>query len=108
MPNIVDFSKFNEIKEKEINPFNWINPLVIEYALLPSVNGMIYAWRVKGTKHTFTIPLKRMNYLSEGDYGKHFIIALENFREDYVSWKDYKEEPEWVKEYKADYKNFIL
>lgn len=108
MPNHYNFSSLSDIKEIRVNPSNWVNPLIVEYAIGNNISGLSYFWRVKGTKHTFTISMQQMNYLSEGNRGQHFAKALESFRDDYISWKEYEEQPEWVREYQDEYKRFIL
>lgn len=106
MPNNVDFSKFATINTIEVNPIGWINPITIEYGI--SDDAMpFYCWRVKGTKHTFIIPVLRMDFLSSGDYKKHFENALEIFREDYISWKEEGFKTDWAKEYRDQYNRFI-
>ena len=108
MPNNYDFSKLREIKELEINPAGWINPLAIEYGTGDQLGPTCF-WRVKGTKHTFVIPVLRLDYISSGDYGKHFTEVLEKFRkEDYASWKRENFSAPWMREYEADYKRFVL
>jgi len=104
MPNKYNFSELNEIKELQVNPINWVNPLIIEY----TIDNNVYYWRVKGTSHTFTIPVKRMNYITSGNYVKHFEEALQNFREDYIEWKNSGFITEWMREYEFEYKRFIL
>lgn len=108
MPNFKDFSDINDIKEIEVSPKGWVNPLFIEYGIDSDIKGVEYFWRVKGTKHTFVIPLRRMNYLSSGDHAKHFTEILEKFKDEYDSWKDYEEIPPWVGEYQNEYRYFIL
>jgi hypothetical protein len=112
MPNNFDFSNVENITEIDIEPQGWINPLTIEYGILTDNNNvnrtLSYCWRIKGTKHTFIIPIIRMDYLSSGDYKKHFEHALENFREDYLSWKENGFNTEWSKEYRDQYSRFIV
>jgi len=108
MPNYYDFSTLNEIKELEIYPHEWINPLIIEYGINLNISGNTYFWRVKGTGHTFSILTQRMNYLSSGDYGQHFIEVLQTFREDYLEWKKQNFECKWMQEYRDEYSRFIL
>ena len=112
MPHNFDFSKIEHIKTVEINPIGWINPLQIEYGVYEDfhVHGGLpsYYWRIKGTNHTFVIPISRLDFISSGDYKKHFEDVLENFREDYISWKEEDFQTEWQKEYKGQFSRFIL
>lgn len=111
MPHNFDFKNLKDIKIIEVNPKGWITPLYVEYAIYEGieVQGMpSYYWRVKGTLHTFVIPVIRMDFLSKGDYKKHFENALEGFREDYISWKDKEFITEWSKQYRDQFRNFII
>jgi hypothetical protein len=108
MPFNYDFSKLSEIKNVEVNPRGWINPLVIQYGIGEG-SGPTYYWRVKGTKHTFVIPVLRLNYLSSGNYVKHFEEILEKFKEnDYDKWRQEEFSAEWMQEYQSEYARFIL
>lgn len=107
MPNYYDFTTLKEIKEIKIKPFGWINPLTIEYAVGRDISGETYFWRVKGTRHTFSILVNRMNYLSSGDYERHFTEVLEKFREDYIDWKKTTIKAGWMQEYINEYNRFI-
>ncbi len=107
MPNNYDFSKLENVQTTKINPFGWINPLTIEYGVDFALSSDYY-WRVKGTEHTFLIPVLRLNYISSGDYQKHFSEVLENFATEYGIWKKNGFNIPWMQEYKEQYKNFIL
>jgi hypothetical protein len=108
MPNFYDFSTLRNIKELEINPLGWINPLTVEYGIGDQL-GPTFFWRVKGTKHTFVIPVLRLDFISSGDYANHFTSVLQNFREkDYTSWKKEGFSTPWMREYEQDYRNYIL
>ena len=107
MPNDYNFSKLENIKTLEINPIGWVNPITIEYGVDYDLYADYY-WRVKGTQHTFVIPVSRMNYISSGDYEKHFQEVLEKFREEYKEWKKGGFEVLWMRDYEAQYRNFIL
>ena len=111
MPNNLDFSNVKEIKEMEVNPENWVNPLYVEYGIseITKYGGVAcYCWRVKGTQHTFVIPIARIDYVSSGDYKKHFENALELFREDYLAWKGEGFIYEWAREYRNQFSKFII
>lgn len=108
MPNNYDFSSLQDIKEIEVSPFGWITPLTIEYGKVDEISGETYCWRVKGTKHTFTILTRRMNYISGGDHERHFTEVLEKFREDYMDWSRGNFGAGWMREYQEDFRNFIL
>jgi len=108
MPNNYDFSTLNDIKTVEINPNGWINPLTIEYGTGEHMISSCF-WRVKGTKHTFEIPISRLDFISSGDYGRHFTEVLESFQEnDYIKWKEGGFVSDWMREYEAEYRRFIL
>jgi hypothetical protein len=112
MPNNYDFSKLENIKTMEIRPQGWVNPLTIEYGVDFALSSD-YFWRVKGTDHTFVIPVSRMDYISSGDYEKHFQEVLEKFAEEYRGWKERGFKIEgfdvpWMREYEDQYRNFIL
>lgn len=112
MPNNFDFSTLKNIKTIEVNANGWVTPLTIEYGIKeesPTFGDLnSYHWRVKGTKHTFVIPVIRMDFLSSGDYKKHFEKSLEVFRDDYMSWKEQNFNIEWMKEYETQFSRFII
>ena len=107
MPNNYDFSKLENIKTIEINPEGWVNPITIEYGVDHSLASDYY-WRVKGTQHTFVIPVLRMNYISSGDYASHFKEILERFAEEYRGWGEEGFYIPWMREYEKQYRNYIL
>jgi hypothetical protein len=111
MPYNFDFTKLKNIKIAKINPIGWFNPLYVEYGICDDaeIRGIpSYCWRVKGTKHTFVISVIRMDFLSSGNYEKHFEQTLENFREDYILWKEDGFITEWSQEYRQQYSDFII
>ena len=108
MPNNYDFSKFEKIKVVTIDDIEgWVTPLLVEYS--SGMHGGIssYFWRIKGTQHTFVIPILRMDFLSKGEYEAHFKEALSGFRDDYKEWSDSGFIHEWMQDYREQYKNFI-
>lgn len=107
MPNNYDFSKLENIKTVKINPSGWNNPIVIEYGV-DFVLSSDYFWRVKGTEHTFVIPVPRMNYINSGDHEKHFQEVLQKFAEEYKEWEGEGFSIPWMREYEKQYRNFIL
>ena len=107
MPNNYEFTKLSNIKTVEVNPDGWVEPLYIEYGEGNMGNTPSYFWRVKGTFHTFVIPIVRMNYLSSGDYVKHFNEVLQEFRQDYIEWSKEGFRIEWMRKYEEQYKSFI-
>lgn len=107
MPYVYDFSKLSTIQQMEVHPEGWVEPLFVEYGMGVHGSTPSYFWRVKGTKHTFVIPVLRMNFLSSGNYEKHFSETLSQFREDYISWAKTGFEVPWMLEYKNDFSKFI-
>lgn len=111
MPHNFDFKQLTNIKTIEVSPSGWISPLYVEYGVGEDdkvFGAFSYYWRVKGTTHTFVIPIARMDFLSGGDYKKHFNYALEGFREDYLAWKEEGFTTEWSREYSNQYSGFIV
>lgn len=107
MPNNYDFKKLDNVKEVKVNPEGWVNPIIVEYGVGYHGELLSYFWRVKGTKHTFVIPVIRIDYLSEGDYEKHFREALEGFREDYKGWASEGWYADWMQQYRSEYSRYI-
>lgn len=107
MPNNYDFSKIKTVQQMEVHPKGWVEPLFVEYGMGMQITTPSYFWRVRGTKHTFVIPVMRMNFLSSGDYEKHFNEALETFREDYIDWSSQGWITEWMQEYRNDFSRYI-
>jgi hypothetical protein len=114
MPNNFDFSKLNNVKTIEVNPQGWVTPLHVEYGTSEDMNDGVYGaipsyyWKVKGTQHTFIIPIIRIDFLSSGNYKKHFEDALETFREDYVNWKTEGFTSEWSRDYQRQFSRLII
>ena len=104
MPYYHNFTNLEHINTKEISPFGWITPIYIEFEIANNT----YYWRVLGTKHTFSIPLARMNYTVAGNYEEHFKMVLENFKDEYLEWKKQGFTTDWMKEYEKEYMLFIL
>jgi len=105
MPNYYNFNELININKVEINPDGWITPIIIEFGI---GDNIMYYWRVAGTKHTFSIPLARMNFVSAGNYDKHFKMVLENFKDEYLEWKKQNFDTKWKREYEYEYRQFIL
>ena len=106
MPNYYDFSKLDNVKETRVIANGWV-PLIVEYGVGYHGELLSYYWRIKGTKHTFVIPIIRMDYLTEGDYNSHFREALESFREDYLGWIEEQFYAPWMCEYRDIYEKYI-
>jgi len=107
MPNYYDFSKLGNVKEQVTNPDGWVNPTIVEYGIGNHRDSLSYFWRVKGTHHTFIIPILRMDYLSEGNYVSHFEEVLKCFREDYKRWANEGWPTEWMCSYRDEFSRFI-
>ena len=107
MPYIYDFSKLSTIQQMEVHPEGWVEPLFVEYGMGIHGSTPSYFWRVKGTKHTFVIPVLRMNFLSSGDYEKHFNEALNTFRMDYIEWAKGGFNAPWAEEYRTEFSKLI-
>ena len=107
MPNNYDFSELKNVKTLEVSSEGWTSPLFVEYG--HGIQGGIpsYFWRIKGTNHTFVIPIIRMDYLSQGDYEKHFKEILSAFREDYIGWSEEKWYADWMQKYRDQFVGFI-
>ena len=111
MPHRVDYNKLENVKTIECHPNGWVTPLYIEYGIHNNVleeNTPMYYWRVKGTEHTFIIPVVRLDFISSGDYAKHFAESLEMFREDYIEWAESNFFTSWMQEYEKEYSKFIV
>lgn len=113
MPHIFDFNNcIGEIKTVDVYPKGWVTPVTIEYGVAQhNVHDPMLSivWRIKGTTHTFSIYERRLNIISHANYKAHFTEALENFRQDYLSWFEQEgwEQTDWVKEYQSQYGDLI-
>lgn len=111
---VFDFDKcISGYKTVEVFPKGWVLPLYVEYGIAQVREydpQMSVVWRVKGSSHTFTIYENRLNIISNGDYKKHFELALTNFAKDYRMWfKDEEYEGvEWKYGYLNDIGRYIL
>ena len=107
MPYNHDFSSIKNIRKAGINPEGWINPIFVEYGIGLHGNMPSYFWRVQGTQHTFVIPVLRMNFLSSGEYEKHFQEVLQKFRDDYIEWSREGWQTGWSREYRNQFSRYI-
>ena len=107
MPFNHDFADIQNIREVELHVEGWVDPIFVEYGLGVHQTTPSYFWRVKGTQHTFVIPILRMNFLSSGDYEKHFKEALSQFRQDFLEWKEGGFASDWAKEYRTQFSRYI-
>ncbi len=107
MPKQYDFSTLNNLQEIYVSPKGWVQPLIVEYGIGNHAEVSSYFWRVKGTKHTFIIPVLRMDYLSQGNYAEHFSYILEEFREDYKEWGSQGFFAGWMQEYRTEFSKYI-
>ena len=114
MPHIYDFKNcIGDVKEITVNPKGWSGPIIIEYGVAqhnPHDPMLSVVWRIKGTGHTFSIYERRLNVMSHSNYEAHFTEALENFREDYLSWfeDDRYRDVTWKYDYQKEYGKYIL
>lgn len=107
MPNKYNFNLLKNTKKMEVSPEGWVYPLFVEYGAEIYSGIPSYFWRVIGTDHVFIIPILRMDFLSKGDYKKHFEDILVEFRNDYIGWAEACWPSDWMKEYKDMYKLYI-
>ena len=114
MPFVYDFSSaISDVYTVDVEPKGWKGKVTVEYVIAQAHKYdtvLSVVWRVKGTTHCFTIGEKHLNLISNGDYKKHFTEALQNFREDYLSWfeDDEYKDAEWREEYRRQYGRFII
>jgi hypothetical protein len=106
MPFHYDFSKLYGHGELKTQPNGWTE-LIIEYGYGRIASQPNFYWRVKGSQHTFRIPLVILNEQSKGKYEEHIRYVLENFRLEYLSWAAQGFPQEWMVEYHREYRNFI-
>jgi hypothetical protein len=106
MPFHKDFGDLWGKNELLVHPKKW-EKLTVEYGYgyVGSLVNMF--WRVKGTKHTFRIPVSDLNNLSKGNYEKHIEEFLELFRDDYLGWIAQGLTEQWMEEYHREYGKFI-
>jgi hypothetical protein len=108
MPNNCDFSNISDVKIIELNSVEgWISPIYVEYGKSFYGGNLSYFWRVKGTKHTFIIPVVRMDFLSQGKYETHFKTVLQNFAQDYLSWSKENFSQDWMQDYRKQFSTYI-
>lgn len=106
MPNFKDFGDLWGKSELSVTPHKW-KPIKIEYGYSYVGTLINMFWRVKGTRHTFRIPVNQLNEHSQGNYEKHIEEFLEIFRNEYLSWVAQGLSEEWMREYHNEYKNCI-
>jgi hypothetical protein len=106
MPFYKDFNELWGRGELKVTPRKW-KPLIIEYGYGYVGTLINMFWRVKGTRHTFRIPVNILNEHSQGNYEKHIEEFLEIFRNEFLEWVASGLTEEWMREYHAEYKNYI-
>lgn len=106
MPFHQDFTELYSHNELDVHPVGWTK-MVIEYGYGYIASQQNFYWRVKGTQHTFRLPVYILNEHSKGNYEEHIEYVLENFRHEYLSWAAQGFPAEWMVEYHKEYKNFI-
>jgi hypothetical protein len=106
MPFHQDFGELYGKSEMTAKPYGWI-PLTIEYGYKDIARQKNFFWRVKGTQHTFRIPLASLNEFSHGNYEHHIEYVLENFRQEYLSWAAQGFSADWMVEYHQEYRNYL-
>ncbi len=107
MPFRKDFKELWGHGELNVKPDKW-TPLIIEYGYGYVGTLINMFWRVKGTSHTFRIPINQLNEISKGDYENHIEEFLKIFREDYLTWAAQGFSEEWMREYHREYRNHII
>lgn len=114
MPFYFDISNTGtKLIEVTVNPDGWVNPITVEYTIAQAHRydtTVSVIWRVKGTKHCFTIGEQKLNQISHANYQKHFEEVLKNFRIDYLNWftdPEYKD-AQWKYDYQREFGRFIL
>lgn len=107
MPFRKDFTVLWGRGELNVAPEKW-TPLTIEYGYGHAGTIINMFWRVKGTSHTFRIPITQLNEISKGDYESHIEEFLEIFMQDYLEWATQGFPEEWMREYHQEYKNCII
>jgi hypothetical protein len=98
----------SEITETSIEPKGWY-PVVVEHGIKALGNSQAYEmqWRVKGTEHTFRIPLNVFYEQSKSNYEEHFTEVLEIFRIDYLGWYKQGFKEDWMQKYRKQFKELI-
>lgn len=105
----VDWSLVQSIETITLNDLDgWINPLTIEYGTTYYNELLSFFWRIKDNDYTFIISVREMEYLSKGDYAKHFKETLDVFKEDFKNWKEeYGFAADWMQGYKRSFEKYI-
>jgi len=106
MPFHKDFSQLWGHGELKVFPKKW-KECTVEYGYGYVGTLINVFWRIKGTQHTFRIPLLQLDEISKGDYESHIERFLEIFREDYLSWAAQGFSEEWMRDYHKEYRNYI-
>jgi hypothetical protein len=106
MPFHKNFDELDYTGEYHVEPDGW-EPLTIEFGYENIGNAQYLFWRVKGTRHTFKLPVSQFTYQSNGDPGKYFREFLENFREEMLGWTVQGITAEWVYEYTKEYNSYV-
>jgi hypothetical protein len=107
MPFRKNFKELWGHGELSVKPEKW-TPLTVEYGYGYVGTLINMFWRVKGTSHTFRIPVNQLNEISKGDYENHIEEFLKIFREDYLTWAGQGFSEEWMREYHREYRNHII
>lgn len=106
MPFHQNFEELYAKGEMHVKPNGWAE-LDIDYGYTDIGRQKNFCWRIKGTQHTFRIPLTSLNEFSQGNYEHHIEYVLENFRQEYFSWAAQGFPAKWMVEYHREYSNYI-
>ncbi len=106
MPYHKDFNELEIRGEFQLEPDGWV-PITVEYGYGTIISAQYIFWRVKGTQHTFKLPVSEFNYKSNGDPEDYIRRFLEKFREEMLGWTFQGIKADWVKEYTIEYNNYV-
>jgi hypothetical protein len=103
---LIDLEKTEFDKTIDLEVPGWKN-LCVEYTFRAYSGISWLLWKVSGTDHIFQIQHQIVLAKHGADVKDHFILALETFREDYLTWKEEQFSEPWMQKYQMMFSNLI-
>lgn len=84
-------------------------PLTVQFGYnINTPRHTFLVWRVVGTEHFFTIPLKDVTSRHRSKYEEHFEMTLIKLREDILEWRTEGLPEDWMVNYNNQYSKYLL
>jgi hypothetical protein len=103
---LIDLEKIEFDKTIDLEIPGW-EKICVEYTYRAYSGISWLLWKVSGTDHIFQIQHQMILTRHGADIKEHFTLALEVFREDYLSWGEEGFPETWMQKYKTMFNSLI-